>query len=266
MLNSGHAHRFISQVDLIDFGLFILAILTISFAVRGIRSASDWISKKTPSKRMVIFGWVPIVNFFIYFIGLFGSFYLIFEPSRQFLIAFIISGFVAVGFAVKDIVASIISGIILLIDKPFQVGDRITFQGHYGEILRIGLRSVKLLTLDESLVTIPNNRFINDVVSSSSAGELGMMTTVDVHVSPEADLDKIREILQKESQKSTYVDGRGKIVIVGKEILGVNGIVSFVMTVKCILKDARLEKAFQTDFLMDINKKFKMNNINRRTS
>ena len=88
-----------------------------------------------------------------------------------------------------------------------------------------------------------------------------MMTTVDVYVSPEVDLFKIKEILEKESQKSKYVDPKGKIAIVGKEILGLNGTVSFGMTVKCILKDARLEKAFQTDFLLGINKEFKKNKI-----
>lgn len=261
MLTSTHASRFISQVDLIDVAFFIGAVTLISLVVKGIRSFSDWISEKFPSKRMVVFGWVPVVNFLLYFTGVFGSFYIIFEPSRKFLIAFIISGFVAIGFAVKDIMASIVGGIILLIDKPFQVGDRVTFQDYYGEILRIGLRSVKLLTLDESIVTIPNQRFISDAVSSSSAGELGMMTTVDVYVSRDADLYKIKEILQKETKKSKYVVSRGKIAIVGKEILGVNGTVSFAMTVKCILKDARLEKTFQTDFLIGAHNEFKLNNI-----
>lgn len=261
MLSSEHAHRFIAHIDVMDIGLFILILFVISFVVKGIRYFSEWISKKYPSQRMVVFEWVPVLNFLIYFIGGFGAFYSVFEPSRELIIAFIISGFVAIGFAAKDVLTSIISGVILLIDKPFQVGDRVEFQGHYGEILKIGLRSVKLLTLDESLVTIPNNRFINEVVSSSSAGEIGMMTTVDVYVSPHADLYKVKEVLHKESQKSTYINTKGKIVIVGKEVLGVNGTVSFVMTVKCILKDARLEKAFQTEFLMGVNKEFKIQDV-----
>lgn len=261
MLNTEHVSRFIARIDLLELGLFVLSVIVISLVVRSIRSATDWFSKTFPSKRMSVLGWVPIINFLIYFGGVFTSFYFIFEPSREFLIAFVISGLVAIGFAVKDIAASVIGGIILLIDKPFQVGDRVTFQDHYGDIIRIGLRTVKLFTLDESVVTIPNQRFLSDVVSSSSAGEVGMMTTVDVNVSLDADLFKIKEILEKETHNSKHVDLRGKIIIVGKEVLGVNNAVSFVMTVKCILKDARHEKAFQTDFLMNVNKQFKMHNI-----
>ena len=74
----------------------------------------------------------------------------------------------------------------------FQAGDRITFQDHYDNILSIGVRSVKILTLDESVVTIPNTRFLSDSVSLSSANDLGMMIAVDVHVSPEANLYKIK--------------------------------------------------------------------------
>src|SRR3989344_2514671 len=192
MLTSDQAFRFFSQVNMIDIGLFTGSIVTIALIVTGIRRLSDWFSKKFPSKRMIIFEWIPILNFLLYFGGIFSAFYIIFEPRREFLIAFMVSSFVAIGFAIKDLVASIIGGIVLLMDRPFQVGDRISFQDYYGEILRIGLRSVKILTLDESIVTIPNQRFISEGVSSSSAGELGMMTTVDVYVPQEVDLYKVK--------------------------------------------------------------------------
>ncbi len=261
MLNADHASRFLARVELAELGLLFIAIVIISLIVSGIRKLSAWLSKKFPKKRMLVLAWVPIFNFLLYFGGIFTAFYIIFSPSREFLIAFTISLFVAIGFGIKDIAASIIAGVILLLDKPFQIGDRVTFQDAYGEIIEIGLRCVKLLTLDESVVTIPNQRFISDVVSSSSAGELGMMTTVDVNIPLEADLYKVKEILEEESKKSTHIKTREKTVIVGKEVLGVNGVVSFVMTVKCILKDSRLEKAFQTDFLMAVNKAFKMHHI-----
>ena len=261
MLNADRASRFIEQIESTDLGLFLLSLVTITLTVKGVRKIADWLTKRFASQKMMIFGWVPVFNFLLYFSGTLGSFYIIFEPSREFLIGFMLSGFVAIGFAIKDIAASIIAGIILLVDKPFQVGDRVTFQGHYGDITRIGLRSVKLLTLDESVVTIPNQRFISDVVSSSSAGELGMMAAVDVHVSLEADLYKIEKILKSECKKNKLINGGGKIIVVGKEILGINGNVSFKMTLKCILKDAQLEKAFQTNFLMSVNKAFKANDI-----
>jgi small-conductance mechanosensitive channel len=122
---------------------------------------------------------------------------------------------------------------------------------------------VKLLTLDESIVTIPNSRFINDTVSSSSAGQLNMMTTVDVYVAIDKDLNKIKAILEKIALKSSYLNIERKPFVVIKEVLGIGGIISAMMTTKCILKDARKEKSFQTDFLISVNREFKNQHIKR---
>ena len=53
------------------------------------------------------------------------------------------------------------AGVILLVDEPFQVGMN-TYGGYYGEVSEIGLRSVRLVTLDDNLVTIPNSAFLTD--------------------------------------------------------------------------------------------------------
>ena len=59
----------------------------------------------------------------------------------------------AVGFALRDLVASFIAGI--MFDRPFQVGDRVAYGGEYGDIITIGLRSVRMNTLDHNIIIIP---------------------------------------------------------------------------------------------------------------
>lgn len=262
MFNFPDAYQLIHKINLLNIGIFSATIIMISLCVKVIRIISEFFSKRFSSQRMFIFAWIPLVNFLLYFVGVFTSFYIIFEPTREFLITSLVSSFFAIGFALKDLITSMIAGIVLLIDKPFQVGDRITFEKHYGEVVTIGLRSVKILTLDEDIVTIANNRFFNDCVSSSSAGDLGMMVAVDVYVLPEFDLYQVRKILEEEAEKSIYRESKGKIIIVAKEILGLNDSIFFMMTVKCTIKDARLEKEFQTDFLLKVNSRFKLNNFN----
>ena len=58
----------------------------------------------------------------------------------------------AVGFALRDLVASFIAGVTILFDRPFQVGDRVTYGGEYGDIIKIGLRSVRMSTLDHNII------------------------------------------------------------------------------------------------------------------
>ena len=255
--------KFISNVEIENILMFILLLAALIIAVKFVRFFSKAITKKFPNKRMYIFQWIPVFSFSIYFLGIVIGIYEIFEPSQEVFLWFIASTIVAFGFALKDILFSVISGIVLLIDKPFQVGDRITFNNEYGEITSMGLRSVKLLTLDESIVTIPNSRFISDTVSSSSAGQLDMMTTVDIYVPIDKDLHKIKSILEKIALESSYLNIERKPFVVIKEVLGIGGTISAMMTTKCILKDARKEKPFQTDFLIKVNQELKNQNIPR---
>jgi len=241
--------------------LFVGILIILAIITSLLRAFASLITKIFPTKRMVILTWVPLLNFTIYFVGFFTAAYIIFQPTEKIYFGFIASALIAFGFAAKDILQSLIAGVFILIDKPFQVGDRITFQDNYGEIVSIGLRSVRLLTLDQNVVTIPNHRFINDIVSSSSAGQLAVMVTTDIHISPTANLMQVKNILEKTAAQNTYVDVKQPIVVVVREILGITGVITIAMKTKCIIKDARTEKAFQTSFIMDVNKELKDQNI-----
>lgn len=255
--------KFISNVEIEHVIIFVLLLATLFIVVKLVGMIARVIIKKFPKKRMYIFQWIPVFNFFVYFFGIVAGIYFIFEPSHEVFIWFVASTIVTFAIAMKDILFSIVAGIVLLLDKPFQIGDRVTFNNEYGEIISIGLRSVKLKTLDESVVTIPNCRFINDTVSSSSAGELDMMTVVDIYVPIDNDLPKIKIILEKIALESPYLNIKRKPFVVIKEVLGMGGVISAMLTTKCILKDARKEKTFQTDFLLSVNQELKNRNIER---
>jgi hypothetical protein len=88
----------------------------------------------------------------------------------------------AVGFALRDLVASFIAGITIMFDRPFQVGDRVSYGGEYGDIIQIGLRSVRMNTLDHNIITIPNNKVFTDVTSSANYGALEMQVGMDFYI------------------------------------------------------------------------------------
>lgn len=90
MINSDYIYKFVNKLNFKDITFFVISFLVISFTLKFIRILSDWLSKKFTSKRMLIFAWVPLIHFSLYFSGLFISFYIIFAPSREFLIGFII--------------------------------------------------------------------------------------------------------------------------------------------------------------------------------
>lgn len=153
---------------------------------------------------------------------------------------------VSVGFAMKDLVASFIAGVIIMLDRPFQVGDRVAFGGEYGDITRIGLRSVRLQTLDDNTVTIPNSKFLSDMTSSGNYGALDMQIVVDFYIARFEDIDAARGIVEEAALSSRYVYLAKPVVVlvtqwVAPPLAGVR------LRMKGYVLDTQFEKAFETD-------------------
>lgn len=146
----------------------------------------------------------------------------------------------------KDLAASIVAGVIILIDRPFQAGDRVTFAGYYGEITHIGLRSVRLMTLDDTQVSIPNNLFLTQAVASGNAGAVDMMIQVDLHIGIDQDLEEARRLLGEVVTTSRYVNLNRKWDVLARQEI-VESYLSIRLRAKAYVLDARLEKAFQGD-------------------
>ncbi len=78
-------------------------------------------------------------------------------------------GGLALALAAQDTVKNIFGGIIIFVDKPFKMGDRIIINGYDGIIKEIGLRNTRLTKLDGRLVTIPNSFFADNCIENISA-------------------------------------------------------------------------------------------------
>lgn len=75
-------------------------------------------------------------------------------------------GGLAVALAAQDTVANVIGSLAIVADRPFQVGDWILVGEHEGTVERIGLRSTRVRTFYDSLVSVPNSRIVNSIVDN----------------------------------------------------------------------------------------------------
>jgi len=104
---------------------------------------------------------------------------------------------IAIGFAAKDTLANLFSGVFILADQPYKIGDYIVLgSGERGEVTSIGIRSTRMLTRDDVEVTIPNSIMGNTSIVNESGGPHKMTRiSANVGVSYEADIDRVRELL-----------------------------------------------------------------------
>ncbi|WP_437311301.1 mechanosensitive ion channel family protein [Sorangium sp. So ce388] len=141
--------------------------------------------------------------------------------SREVVLALTGTVAVTVGFALKDLASSILAGLTLIVDRPFLVGDRVKFGDLYGEVVTIGLRSVRLITEDNLLVTIPNNKFLTEAVGSANHGRLDMAVSVQFFIALDQDIGLAKRVVEECVTSSRYVYlGQPPCVRVSQCILG----------------------------------------------
>ncbi|MEG1980163.1 MAG: mechanosensitive ion channel [Victivallaceae bacterium] len=107
----------------------------------------------------------------------------------------------ALAFSAKDMLANFFGSIVIVMDKPFQVGDRIKIDDCNGIVTQVGIRSTRILTEDEDVYTIPNSIFTsNKVINISSKGKIKYIFSATLTYSTSADdmqkaVDLLHEIV-----------------------------------------------------------------------
>jgi small-conductance mechanosensitive channel len=240
----------------------LLILLVTWFIVQLLHQLGEKLGDRMVQRRLAISQLITIARFLVYIAAFAATVSAVFVLNREMLLALGGTIAVTVGFALKDLTASVIAGITLLVDKPFQVGDRVTFNGYYGEIVTIGLRSVRLVTLDDNLVTIPNNKFLNDIVSSGNAGELNMLIQQDFYIGIDQDLATAKRIAAEAITSSPYAFLDKPWAVLVNEVVHEQHFALRLRT-KVYVMDVRHEKVLESDITERIVQGFAAAGIER---
>ncbi len=103
----------------------------------------------------------------------------------------------AIGFAAKDTLANLFGGLFVIMDAPYKIGDYINLDsGERGKVVKIGLRSTRLLTRDDVEITIPNAQIaISKIVNESGGPSEKLRITAVVGVAYGSDVDHVSQVL-----------------------------------------------------------------------
>lgn len=249
----------------IDFGKIptaVVAIIVAAIVIRLVTTGLDGMGERFTRRRLFIKQLTAVTKFVL--VGLTAMFVAAtLSFSDDALLALGGSAALAFGFAFKDILASLIAGLILLFDRPFSVGDRIAFDGFYGEVRQIGLRSVRLVTLDDNVVSIPNNKFLTDSVASANAGELHQMVLVHFYIGCDEDFSIAKEVVYDAAVSSRYIFIGKPVVVHLREgpVPGMATRFALELTLKAYVFDGRFETAFVTDVTERTKRAFKEQGI-----
>jgi small-conductance mechanosensitive channel len=220
-------------------GYFILQILERIINLVAERQAKYRLSIKSVIPIIKIFGWI-----FIFFVIIAG----IFQPPMATIFAFAASIGVAIGFASQDILKNIFGGITILFDQPFKVGDKIESGNYYGEVIEIGLRSTRIITPDDSKVSIPNGELMNQSVSNANSGESNCQVAAEIFLPVGINTQEVREIATEAVKVSKYVYLNKPITVLFSHIIHEER-EYLKMTIKAYVLDIRDEFKFKSDIV-----------------
>ncbi|MDH3622559.1 MAG: mechanosensitive ion channel family protein [Myxococcales bacterium] len=224
----------------------LFVILGVWIALRFFNNFVDNLGNQFTARRMLFQRIGTVVQFFVYIITIVTVVALSIRIDNKVLALLGGTAAVAIGFAVRDLVASFIAGVMIMIDQPFQVGDRVAFGGEYGDITAIGLRSVRLQTLDDNTVTIPNNKFLTDITSCGNYGALDMQVVMDFYIGVDQDIMRARDIVTEAGLTSRYVHLPKPVVVLVNQVMQDNYI-AVRLRLKAYVLDTQYENAFETD-------------------
>jgi len=128
---------------------------------------------------------------------------------------------IAIGFAAKDTLSNLIAGILLIIDRPFEIGDRIEVwsapsgSATWGDVIDVGLRATKIKTTDNIIIIIPNNEIMKRDIVNYTIITSKIRLRINVGVSYDTDIEKAKIEIVKVAKATPWVseDPAPKVVV-----------------------------------------------------
>lgn len=216
------------------------------YLIKLITKLLDIFAERSTGHRITIKGFIPVIRILSWAFVLYLIIHGIFKPPAETILAILASLGIAVGFASQDIFKNIFGGIMIIFDRPFQVGDKIEIDGHYGEVIKIGLRSTRIVTSDDSVVTIPNGDLMNKSVSNSNSGEPNCQVVAEIFLPISIDTTVVRQIALEAAQVSKYIYLNKPITVLFFNEMNEQK-PYYKMRVKAYVMDIRYEFSFKSD-------------------
>ncbi|WP_324678319.1 mechanosensitive ion channel family protein [Hymenobacter sp. GOD-10R] len=164
---------------------------------------------------------------------------------------------VGVGLGLQNIINNLVSGVILIFERPFQVGDFIEVTGKTGRVKDIGIRASKLISLSGSEIIVPNGDLLSGHVINWTLSNNHIRVELGLKLGPDTDLDHAKEVISQE-----ILENPSTLHKVAPEILlsGINGQV-YDLKVLFWINNIRQEQALKSEILAGIHRRFTQEGI-----
>ena len=201
----------------------------------------------------------PVLRIGLWFLAGFASFDLLSpsrerERERETFIAAIGSVAIAIGLGAQDLIKNLVGGLVVVADRPYQLGDLGKIGSAYNEIDHIGLRSTKLTTPDDTRVTVPNSAILNSEVFDANSGVPDCQVVTDVFLPADSDPTLATRIGYEVAYTSPFTYLAKPVTVLVCD--GFDRQLYLKLRIKAYVFDHRYEPRMQSDFTIRAKTEF----------
>ena len=136
------------------------------------------------------------------------------EPTFRNVVALVAAVGLALAFALKDYVSSLVAGLATVLENSYQPGDWIEVGGIYGEVKSIALRAVRIVTPDDNEVSIPHSLLWSASISNASSGNRSLLCVAEFYLHPDHDAAAARRRLAEVAETSSYWKAESTVSVI----------------------------------------------------
>ncbi len=201
-----------AEIDFVEIAMVLVAAWVI---VAASKRVLPFIAERGPSQiRLYFLGSVPIVRLVVLVVATLWIIPIVFNITFQNFLVIAGAASVAIGFAFKDFVSSIIAGIVAVFERPYRPGDWVEIDGDYGEVRSVGLRAITVCTPDDDVITVPHEHLWKKNIANSNDGTHTLMCVADFYLAPDHDPGRIRAVLRTVALTSAYLSYDKPVIVV----------------------------------------------------
>lgn len=203
MDDASELFRNLSGINLIQVGLIVVTSWLLIAASQQLLTG---VANRLPSRyRLFLLASVPVLRLLI----IAGAIVLVvprlIDPTFESLVALLGAAGLALGFAFKDYVSSLIAGVVTLFEMPYRPGDWIEVNGAYGEVKKISMRSVEIVTPDDTVVVIPHLKLWDHLIFNANDGSQHLLCVTNFYLHPNHDANQVKHLLYDVALTSAFL-------------------------------------------------------------
>lgn len=216
------AAKLINDLQDISFLKIAMIVLGAWIIIALIRKILPYLAERGPNQlRLYLLGAVPVIRLFLLVGAIMWIIPLVFNITFQNFLVIAGAASVAIGFAFKDYVSSIIAGVVAIFEKPYRPGDWVQIGEDYGEVKSVGMRSLQILTPSDDMITVPHDTLWSNNISNSNDGAKTLMCITHFYLEPDHDVEAVRAALYDVALTSAYLEySKPVLVMVSQETWG----------------------------------------------